>query len=106
MVLVFFAVNTVGFITMLSARRLQEAAEGWGKGAKAVGGFVEPVLRSAGISRYVLELSEVQVRDLAVGSDVHVSFQMSGQPDQRTEAVQAPQSSILRFRETFMLKVR
>eukprot|EP00747_Dinoflagellata_sp_TGD_P161756 gnl/TRDRNA2_/TRDRNA2_178603_c0_seq1.p1 gnl/TRDRNA2_/TRDRNA2_178603_c0~~gnl/TRDRNA2_/TRDRNA2_178603_c0_seq1.p1 ORF type:complete len:658 (+),score=153.72 gnl/TRDRNA2_/TRDRNA2_178603_c0_seq1:48-2021(+) len=71
-----------------------------------------PMLRSAGIGSYVVEISEIQIANLLVGGDVYVHVhQPSSHEQMRTKPIQPvitsiDHGSLLKYTESFVINVR
>jgi len=96
LLLLFFGANASAFVLWLVAGQLE--------GGCAMS-LMEPVLLRAGLGHCLVEVSEIQVRNLPVSGDAYVSLQMGTEKELRTQSVEASEGGVLRFDEIFTLKV-
>jgi len=103
----FFVVNAGAFLIWLcgtsSKAGQPEASRAASKGSST--GILEPMLRYLGLGLRVIEISEVQVRNLSVGGDAYVVFQVGPEPEQRSGSVEQTEAGLLRFEEAFTFRV-
>ena len=99
----FCAATTLAFLGWRERDPLQEKV----LQATAPLPFVHRQLRRAGVGRYVVEVSELQVTNLAArGGDVYVSL-LAGGKEQRTGAHEVDgHGGVLRFHEAFRVHLR
>jgi len=96
LVLIFFAVNALAFLLWVLTAR---------KGVGSPPRLLEAMLRHAGLGSYTMEVSELQVRNLCICGEAHLSLRMGPETEVRIEAAESMEGDMVRFDGVFSFKV-
>lgn len=96
LMLIFFVVNALAFLLWVLTAR---------KGAGSRPRLLEAVLRRAGLGSYTMEVSELQVRNLCICGEAHLSMRMGLESEVRVEATESSEGDVVKFDGVFTFKV-
>jgi len=105
LMLILFVVNALAFIIWAVAPPPGPPVLTARKGAGSRPRLLEAMLPRAGPGSYTMEVSELQVRNLCICGEAHLSMRMGTEPEVRVEATTSSEGDVVRFDGVFTFKV-
>jgi len=96
LMLIFFVVNALAFLLWVMTGK---------KGVGSHPGMFEAVLRQAGLGSYIMEVTELQIRNLCICGEAHLSMRMGTAPEVRVEATESLEGDLVKFEGVFTFRV-
>jgi len=105
LMLIFFTVNALAFLLWALAPPPGPPVMTARKGVGSRPGLLEAVLRQAGLGSYIMEVSELQARNLCICGEAHLSLRMGTEPEVRVEATDSLEGDLVKFDTSFTFRV-
>mmetsp|Transcript_59875 Transcript_59875/g.118719 ORF Transcript_59875/g.118719 Transcript_59875/m.118719 type:complete len:562 (+) Transcript_59875:29-1714(+) len=96
LMIIFFAANALAFLLWVITAR---------KGVGSRPRLLETMLRKAGLGTCTIEVSELQVRNVCICGEAHMSMRMGPETEVRIEATESVEGDIVKFEGVFTFTV-